>query len=110
MSYESGANQKQKQGGKKHGDAPKRKLIDFTGQQTPLFLFRREVRRKRGFIAAERTEERKTRIFQHPIWFGAISPFVSCFLVFEFFSRWTHVEEGNVRGTFDLNQRQHFPA
>lgn len=75
--------------GKKHGAAQK---IDFAGQQTPLFLFRKGVRRKRGFTAAERTKEKKNNIFQHLFWLGAVSPFVSFLLVFELFSCWTHVE------------------
>lgn len=53
--------------GKKHGAAQKGKLIDFAGQQSPLFLFRKGVRRKGGFTAAERTEEKKTSIFKHQL-------------------------------------------
>lgn len=56
ISYKSGANQNPKRGGKKHGAAQKRKLIDFTGQHTPLFLFGKGARGKRGFTATERTE------------------------------------------------------
>lgn len=98
-----------KGGGKKHGDARKRKLIDFAGQRTLLFLFWKGVRRKSGFTAAERTEEKETRRFRNLFWLGAVSPFVGFCLAFELFSRWTHVEGKRSRDVW-FEQAQTFSS
>lgn len=65
-------------------------MVDFAGHQTLLFLFRKVLRRKRIF--ATESKERKTPVFFLLGHISAWCRLFSFYLVFEFFSCWTHVE------------------
>lgn len=56
--YRRGANQKPKsqRGGKKHGDAQRRELVDFAGQRTLLFVSERSKKKKKRRIYSSWTD------------------------------------------------------
>ena len=80
MSYRSGASskakkKKAKEGGKKHGDAQKRKLKDFAGRRILLFLFG-----KGGKEDLQQLKGKGKAVYFHT-YFG----FLLLFFVFELF-------------------------
>lgn len=95
-----------KRGGKKHGAAQKRKLVDFAGHQTLLFLFRKVLRRKRIF--ATESKEKKTPVFFRT-YIGLVQfiQFLSCVWIFLLLDT---CRGETFEGTSHLNQREHFPA